>query len=115
MNNFNEQIVKNLKELNFTEYEAKLYLYILKIKEFNYKEVSSMNIPLENLSSILEKFLKNGLIIKGKNNKYKCLHPRMGLTNIYKIWENDILVQMRKKRAKVEFLVRQLSSLYENE
>jgi hypothetical protein len=54
-----------------------------------------------------------GLIIEGTNKKFKCLHPRMGITNVYKIMEEKVLNSLKEKRKKAELLVRFLTSYYE--
>ncbi len=109
-----DNIKELLKELDFNDEEIDVYLYILKKKEFDSKQISeTLGMEEEKVNRILENFLKKSLIIVSASNKFKCLHPRMGLTNIYKSWEESMIVAMRRKRAKVEFLVRNLSQIYE--
>lgn len=105
-----------ISELGFTPEEVAAYLYMLRIKEFDQASmVKDLNLDKAVADSIVEKFAREGLIIKSvSDDKYKCLHPRMGLTNLYKIWEQDMLVAMRRKRAKVELLVRNLTNKYES-
>ncbi|MFP3189875.1 MAG: helix-turn-helix domain-containing protein [Thermoproteota archaeon] len=104
-----------ISEFSLSEEEVNAYLFMIEAKEFNHSTVArELKLDDGKASFILEKFMKMGLIIKGVNDKYKCLHPRMGLTNLYKIWEQDMLIMMRRKRAKVELLVRNLTSKYEN-
>jgi Sugar-specific transcriptional regulator TrmB. len=111
---------KNIKEifineLNFTPEEVDAYIFMLKAKEFSAFNLSEqLKLDDAKVSLILDKFMKYGLIIRSIDNKYKCLHPRMGLTNVYKIWEQDLIATMRRKRAKIELLVRNLTSKFEN-
>jgi len=116
-----EEAKKLLRE-DFDEIEIEVYLYILKNKDFDPVSISkAINIDEDKIKAILDSFLKKGLIIESSTKgKFKCLHPRMGLTNIYKIWEQNALkdknlgpAEYRKKRAKIELLVRYLSSIYE--
>ncbi len=113
MNSLNEQIVSLLKELEFDDEEIKVYLFILRKKEFAERDIMELNILENKTLAIIEKFKEKGLIIEGVNKKYKCLHPRMGITNVYKILEEKILRSLKEKRKKAELLVRFLTPLYE--
>lgn len=109
-----DEIRKLLKEIGFKEEEIDAYLFILKNKEFDSKTLSEhLNIDENKSMEIINDFKKKSLIIEGANKKYKCLHPRMGLTNVYKSWEESMIVAMRRRRAMIELLVRNLSPIYE--
>ncbi len=116
-----EEARKLLRE-DFDDQEIEVYLYLLKKKDFDAKDIAkALNIDEEIASRIINAFLEKGLVIASSaKNRFKCLHPRMGLTNIYKIWEQKALrdknigpAEYRKKRAKIELLVRMLSNVYE--
>lgn len=113
MSSLTDQIISLLKELEFSDEEIKVYLFILKKKEFVEKDIMELGITENKTLFIIEKFKEKGLIIEGMNKKYKCLHPRMGITNVYKILENNILSNLKEKRKKAELLVRFLTALYE--
>jgi len=113
LNNLTEQIVSLLKELEFNDEEIKVYLYILRKKEFVEKDIFELGITENKILNIIEKFKEMGLIIESANRKFKCLHPRMGITNVYKMLEVKVLSSLKEKRKKAELLVRFLTPLYE--
>jgi len=110
----NELIISLFKEIGFNDEEIKAYLLLLKNKSITIEELSiSLNINNEESIKIITKFERLGMLIKGSNGKYKCLHPRMGLTNVFKIWEEEIYRMIKKRKAIIELLVRYLSKIYE--
>jgi sugar-specific transcriptional regulator TrmB len=113
LSSLTEQIVSLLKELEFNDEEIEVYLYILRKKEFVEKDIFELGITENKTLNIIEKFKGMGLIIEGTNKKFKCLHPRMGITNVYKILEEKVLNSLKEKRKKAELLVRFLTSYYE--
>jgi predicted transcriptional regulator len=110
-----DEMKRILKEMDLKEDEIEAYFFILKEKEFDVNSlIKNLNIDEKRAKEIIELFIKKGLIISStKNERFKCLHPRMGLTNIYKMWEEAQMIEMRRKRAKIELLVRNLTPIYE--
>ena len=59
--------------------------------------------------------LAKGLIIQaaGTAKRYAPLHPRMTMTNIFKVYEKDIVQSLRDRRATVDRVVNLLTPIYE--
>lgn len=61
------------------------------------------------------KMLDKGLLIRSstKDAEYVPLHPRMVLTNIFKMFEKDLVQSLRDRRATVDRVVNVLTPIYE--
>jgi sugar-specific transcriptional regulator TrmB len=59
--------------------------------------------------------LRRGLIIEaiGVPKRYAPLHPRMTLTNLFKIYEKELVQSLRDRRATVDRVVNLLIPVYE--
>lgn len=64
---------------------------------------------------LVDRMVQRGLIIAspGSPRKYAPLHPRMTLTNVFKIYEQDVVQALRERRATVDRVVNLLTPIYE--
>lgn len=74
-----------------------------------------MSLTEKESESLLERMMSRGLIIRSaeSNSKFTPLHPRMTLTNIFKIYEKEVAQNLRERRATVDRLVNLLTPIYE--
>ena len=65
--------------------------------------------------ALLNRMVSRGLIIRsaGSPPRFTPLHPRMTLTNIFKMYEKDVVQGLRDRRATVDRLVNILTPVYE--
>jgi hypothetical protein len=62
-----------------------------------------------------EEMVRKGLLIRSSstNQEYVALHPRMVLSNIFKMFEKDLVQLLRDRRATVDRIVNLLTPYYE--
>ena len=102
---------KMVELLNLTLREVKCYLTLLKEENGLSQEEIKMLIG-EDVKNILQSLEDKGLVIKGKEDKYLALHPRMALTNAWKIYEDKVLKDLIRRRREVDKLVLILQKNY---
>lgn len=64
---------------------------------------------------LAENMIEKGLLIRSSTvpSDYLPLHPRMVLTNIFKMFEKDFVQTLRDRRATVDRVVNLLTPIYE--
>ncbi len=64
---------------------------------------------------LLEGMKSRGLVIDSTHQEkaYTPLHPRMTLTNLFKLYEKEVVQALRDRRATVDKVVNLLTPLYE--
>ena len=64
---------------------------------------------------LLQSMKQRGLIIQSPEagDAFSALHPRMTLTNIFKLYEKEIVQSLRDRRATVDRVVNLLTPIYE--
>ncbi len=69
----------------------------------------------DDVSKLVDRMMVKGLIIQatGTPRRYAPLHPRMTLTNIFKVYEKDLVQSLRDRRATVDRVVNLLTPIYE--
>jgi hypothetical protein len=69
----------------------------------------------EKTKDLLQTMIVRGLIIKapGPKDAFTPLHPRMTMTNIFKIYEKDLVQSLRDRRATVDRVVNLLTPIFE--
>ena len=74
-----------------------------------------MDMPRQDAQALLERMVEKGLIIRSAGDlaKFAPLHPRMTLTNIFKMYEKEVVQALRTRRATVDRLVNLLTPIYE--
>lgn len=72
-------------------------------------------ITANDAGSLLERMVSRGLIIRGSSTppSFVPLHPRMTLTNIFKLYEKEVVQGLRDRRATVDRVVNLLTPIYE--
>ena len=96
--------------------ESRAYLRLLAGHDMTEHEISlALGITLEQAKALMEGMTSSGLVIRaaGSENRYSPLHPRMTMTNIFKMYEKEIVIALREHRATVDRVVNLLTPIYE--
>jgi sugar-specific transcriptional regulator TrmB len=96
--------------------ETQAYLKLLDTSDLTLEQLArEIRLPEEQTKALVDSMLQRGLIIEaiGSPTKYAPLHPRMTLTNIFKIYEQDVVQSLRERRATVDRVVNLLIPVYE--
>lgn len=96
--------------------EVFAYLKLLDTSDLTLKQLSEkLAIDEDRASSLVSSMLSRGLIIEasGTPKRYAPLHPRMMLTNLFKILEKELVQTLRDRRATVDRVVNLLIPVYE--
>ena len=66
-------------------------------------------------ASLADQMIEKGLAIRasGSVEKLLPLHPRLVLTNIFKMYEKDLVQSLRDRRATVDRVVNLLTPIFE--
>ncbi len=104
------------RQFNLPVLETSAYLKLLETSDLTLEQLAeSLGLCLEDASGLIERMLVKGLIIQatGTPKRYAPLHPRMTLTNIFKVYEKDLVQSLRDRRATVDRVVNLLIPIYE--
>ncbi len=96
--------------------ETVTYLRLLITHDMTTEEIArAMGVLRQEAEALLERMLARGLIIRSAKSppKFAPLHPRMTLTNIFKIYEAEVVQSLRERRATVDRIVKLLTPVYE--
>jgi sugar-specific transcriptional regulator TrmB len=103
-------------QFSLPKQETQAYLKLLDTSDLTLEQLArEIRIPEEQTKALVDRMLQRGLIIEaiGSPTKYAPLHPRMTLTNIFKIYEQDVVQSLRERRATVDRIVNLLIPVYE--
>ncbi len=96
--------------------ETQAYLRLLEKHDMTMHELAqALALPLDEVQALAERMMSGGLIIRatGPDVKFTPLHPRMTMTNIFKIYEKEVIDALRDHRATVDRVVNLLTPIYE--
>ena len=113
-----EHEIEGLLERQFSlpPLETQAYLKLLGTKDSTLEELAKyLEISPSQAHSLTTQMMAKGLIIEasGTPKRYAPLHPRMTLTNIFKMYEKDVVGALRERRATVDRVVNLLTPMYE--
>jgi sugar-specific transcriptional regulator TrmB len=104
------------RQFNVKPIETLAYIRLLEGEDMTAHELAlSLKIPIEETQALMERMISEGLVIKapGAESRFAPLHPRMTLTNIFKVYEQGVVTALREHRATVDRVVNQLIPIYE--
>jgi len=104
------------RQFNLPILETHAYLEMLERSSVRVDELAeTLAISTEKTIDLLETMNTRGLIIKapGPKDAFSALHPRMTMTNIFKIYEKDLVQSLRDRRATVDRVVNLLTPIFE--
>ncbi len=96
--------------------ETQAYLRLLEKHDMTLHELAhALALPLEEAQALTERMISSGLIIRatGPEIKFAPLHPRMTMTNIFKVYEKEVIDALRNRRATVDRVVNLLTPIYD--
>lgn len=115
----NEDELASLLEdkFNLRPLETRAYLRLVEGHDMSAHELAlELQIPQDEALALIERMISSGLIIRatGTGAKFTPLHPRMTMTNIFKIYEKEIVGALRDRRATVDRVVNLLTPIFED-
>jgi sugar-specific transcriptional regulator TrmB len=96
--------------------ETRAYMRLLAGRDMTLHELAlALDIPVAETQALMERMLSSGLVIRatGAETMFAPLHPRMTMTNIFKIYEKRVVDALRDHRATVDRVVNLLIPIYE--
>ncbi len=112
-----DQIAELLsRQFNLPREETQAYLKLLDTSDLTTEELAEqLNLTGEVTTALVARMMERGLVIEatGTPKRYAPLHPRMTLTNIFKIYEKELVQSLRDRRATVDRVVNLLIPIYE--
>ena len=112
-----DQIAELLsRQFNLPTEETRAYLKLLDTSDLSIEEpAKELSLTDEASSALVARMIERGLIIEatGIPKRFAPLHPRMTLTNIFKIYEQELVQSLRDRRATVDRVVNLLIPVYE--
>ncbi len=103
-------------QFSLPKQETQAYLKLLDTSDLTLEQLAKeINLSEGQTRTLVDSMLRRGLIIEaiGSPKRYAPLHPRMTLTNIFKIYEKDLVQSLRDRRATVDRVVNLLIPVYE--
>jgi sugar-specific transcriptional regulator TrmB len=104
------------RQFNLPTEETRAYLKLLDTSDLTLEQLAKeLNLTLEGTGALVTSMIERGLIIEatGTPKRFAPLHPRMTLTNIFKIYEQELVQSLRDRRATVDRVVNLLIPVYE--
>jgi sugar-specific transcriptional regulator TrmB len=103
-------------QFNLPREETQAYLKLLDTSDLTLEQLANeLNLTGEVTRALVARMMERGLIIEatGTPKRYAPLHPRMTLTNLFKIYEKELVQSLRDRRATVDRVVNLLIPIYE--
>ena len=103
-------------QFNLPVEETRAYLKLLDTSDLTLDQLAKeLNLSQGGTNTLVKTMIERGLIIEasGTPKRYVPLHPRMILTNIFKVYEKDLVQSLRYRRATVDRVVNLLIPVYE--
>jgi sugar-specific transcriptional regulator TrmB len=116
---FDEREIARLLEAQFglPEKEGLVYLKLVGTSEMTLEDVAaSMGFSQGEALELVKSMVGRGLIIEASGEPLRLLplHPRMMLTNLFKVYEKSVVGALRERRATVDKIVFLLTPVYED-
>ncbi len=104
------------RQFNLPTMETRAYLQMLERNSIEVDELAeTLALSKNETRELLQSMTTRGLIIQAPGSKeaFSALHPRMTMTNIFKVYEKDLVQSLRDRRATVDRVVNLLTPIYE--
>jgi len=112
-----DQIAELLShQFNLPREQTQAYLKLLDTSDLTLEELEKeVKLSEGEARTLVASMLERGLIIEatGTPKRYTPLHPRMTLTNLFKVYEKELVQSLRDRRAIVDRVVNLLIPVYE--
>ena len=116
---FDHDEIARLLQAQFSlpESETLAYLKLVETRDLALPDIAAcLGISENDTSAVVRSMVSRGLIIEatGTPQRFVPLHPRMMLTNLFKVYEADVVKALRERRATVDRVVNILTPVYED-
>ncbi len=105
-----------LAQFGLPEKEGLAYLKLVETGGMSHEDIAgSLGLTGEDVSSLVKSMIERGLAIESSRDPSSLipLHPRMVLTNLFKMYEKEVVSSLRERRTTVDRLVVLLIPVYE--
>ena len=105
------------RQFNLPAMETRAYLEMLERNSIEVDELAeTLALSKGETSNLLESMLSRGLIIHASDLRkgFSPLHPRMIMTNIFKMYEKMVVQNLRDRRATVDRVVNLLTQIFDD-
>ena len=113
-----ELYIDNLKKLGLSEPESKVYLNLLKKKNFTATEISRISgTPRSKIYEILNKLINKGLCVEilGSVKKYSPSNPKIAFTGLLQTFQQDHQQELENKRILTSNLIETLLPFFNSQ
>jgi sugar-specific transcriptional regulator TrmB len=103
-------------QFNLPTMETRAYLEMLERRNVGVDELAeTLGLSRSETRDLLGMMISRGLIIRapGSEEAFSPLHPRMTMTNIFKIYEKMVVQDLRDRRATVDRMVNLLTPIFD--
>ena len=104
------------RQFNLPTMETRAYLEMLERNRVDLDELAeTLALSRSETWDLVQTMISRGLIIRAPGSKeaYSPLHPRMTMTNIFKIYEKMVVQNLRDRRATVDRMVNLLTPIFD--
>jgi len=104
------------RQFNVPTMETRAYLEMLERNRVDLDELAeTLALSRSETWDLVQTMISRGLIIRAPGSKeaYSPLHPRMTMTNIFKIYEKMVVQDLRDRRATVDRMVNLLTPIFD--
>ena len=104
------------RQFNLPTLETLAYLQLLERSSVGVNELAeTLALSNDRTNDLLQTMINRGLIIQAPRSKdtFSALHPRMTMTNIFKIYEKMVVQDLRDRRATVDRVVNLLTPIFD--
>ena len=105
-----------LAQFGLPEKEGLAYLKLVETGGMKHADIAgSLGLAAGEVSPLVKSMIARGLAIESSQDSSSLipLHPRMVLTNLFKIYEKEVVGSLRERRTTVDRLVVLLIPVYE--
>jgi len=104
------------RQFNLPTMVTRAYLEMLERNSVEVDELAeTLALSRTEARDLLQTMTSRGLIIRapGSEEAFSALHPRMTMTNIFKIYEKMVVQDLRDRRATVDRMVNLLTPIFD--
>ena len=104
------------RQFSLPRNETRAYLLLLEAGDPTQDRIAeTLGININEAKELFGRMKSRGLIIDSPTgaSRYAPLHPRMSMTNLFKVFEQDLVQSLRDRRATVDRVVNLLTPIFE--
>ena len=104
------------RQFNLPTMVTRAYLEMLERNSVEVDELAeTLALSSSETRDLLRMMISRGLVIRapGSEEAFSPLHPRMTMTNIFKIYEKMVVQNLRDRRATVDRMVNLLTPIFD--